>query len=125
MELKDFVRSVLANVIMGVREAQQIEGVGGFVVPAGIGGHDYPQHPRVHNQARITSTIVDFDIAVTAEDTEATSGRAGLKVAVFGAGVAGESASKDVQVSRIQFAVPVLLPESKRQWHTEAWDKNG
>lgn len=125
MELKDFVRSVLANVIMGVREAQEMEGVGGFVVPAGIGGHDYPNHSRLHNQALITSTIVDFDIAVTAEDTEATSGRAGLKVAVFGAGVLGESASKDVQVSRIQFAVPILLPESKRQWHVEAQGKSG
>jgi hypothetical protein len=120
MELKDFVRSVLVDILSGIREAQNTEGVGGFVVPQGIGGHDYPKDRGVTNEALITSTIVQFDIAVTAEDSERTSGEGGLRVAVLRAGVEGESTSRDVRVSRVQFSIPILLPETQRQWHLDA-----
>ena len=119
MELDEFVKSVLSKIVSGIREAQEVEGVGAFIVPAGIGGHDYATHPRVSIKARLSSTIVDFDIAVTVEDSKSTSGGGGLKVAGIGANLEGKSSAKDTRVSRIQFAVPILLPESQKQWHTE------
>jgi hypothetical protein len=119
MELKEFVRSVLVDLLSGIQEAQKTDGVGGFIVPAGIGGHDYPEGRGVTTKALITSTVVQFDVAVTAEDSERTSGQGGLRVAVLQAGVEGESTSKDVRISRVQFSVPVLLPASPRQWHVE------
>jgi hypothetical protein len=42
-----------------------------------------------------------------------------VKVFGIGANVQGELASKDTTVSRIQFAVPILLPTSEREWHKE------
>jgi hypothetical protein len=67
----------------------------------------------------LKSTIVDFDIALTVEDSSKTTGGGGLKVAGIGANINGESSSKDTKVSRIQFSIPVLLPESQKQWHLE------
>ncbi|GAB5499772.1 MAG: hypothetical protein PsegKO_20830 [Pseudohongiellaceae bacterium] len=120
MELDGFVKTVLSQVISGIREAQDVEGVGAFVVPAGIGGHTYAKHDRVSNfSGGLTSTIIDFDIAVTAEDTATTSGGGGLKVVGIGASLEGSSTSKDTKISRIQFAVPILLPESRTKWHEE------
>jgi hypothetical protein len=119
MELKEFVKTVLSQIVSGIREAQGIDGVGAFIVPSQIGGHDYASHPRVSIKARLTSTIVDFDIAVTVEESTSKSGGGGLKVAGIGAALEGESLSKDTRVSRIQFAVPILLPESQKQWHSE------
>jgi len=119
MELNEFVKTVLSQIVSGIRKAQEIKGVGAFIVPSGIGSHDYAAHPRVSIKARISSTIVDFDIAVTAEEGKSASGGGGLKVAGIGAKIEGGSSSKDVRVSRIQFAVPILLPESQKKWHLE------
>ena len=119
MELDEFVTMVLKSIVTAIRDAQAIEGVGAFVVPSRIGGHSYAKHPRVSVEARLSSTIIDFDIAVTAEDSTSTSGGGGLKVAGIGASLDGESSSSDKRVSRIQFAVPILLPESQQVWSEE------
>jgi hypothetical protein len=119
MQLREFIKSVLTEIVDGVRDAQDRNG-GAFVVPAGDGGHKYAEHPRFSNSARLKSTIVDFDVAITAEDTDTIEGGAGIKVMSIQFGGKGEASSKDTTVSRIQFAIPLLLPESKREWHTEA-----
>ncbi len=119
MELDEFVTTILSKVITGIRDAQKIDGVGPFVVPSMIGGHDYAKHARVSIKADLSSTIIDFDIAVTAEDSTSTSGKGGLKVAGIGASLDGKSSSKDTRVSRVQFAVPILLPDSPKEWHLE------
>ena len=116
MELDEFVKTVLENVLSGIREAQDVDGIGPFVIPSMIGGHDYAKHPRVSIKAHLTSTIIDFDIAVTIEESSTVSGEGGIKVAGIGAKMEGDSSTKDTRVSRIQFAVPILLPESQKSW---------
>jgi hypothetical protein len=118
MNLDEFVKEVLTQIVSGIQSAQEVEG-GAFIVPSGDGGHDYAKHPRVSSSARIKSTIVDFDIALTVEDSSKGAGGGGLKVFGIGANVQGELSTKDTTVSRIQFAVPILLPASRRKWHEE------
>ena len=118
MNLDEFVKEVLTKIISGIRDAQEAEG-GAFVVPSGDGGHEYAKHSRVSSSARLKSTIVDFDIALTVEDSSKTAGGGGIKVAGIGASMEGESSSKDTKISRIQFGIPILLPESQRKWHEE------
>lgn len=118
MQLREFIKEVLTQIVDGVRDAQQPNG-GAFVVPASDGGHNYAAHPRFAASARLKSTIVDFDVAITAEDADKVEGGAGVKVFSVQFGAKGEVSSKDTTVSRVQFAVPLLLPESKREWHKE------
>ncbi len=124
MELDEFVTTVLTNIVSGIREAQKVEETGPFVVPGMIGGHEYAKHPRVSMKALLSSTVVDFDIAVTVEESKSKSGGGGLKVAGIGASAEGSSAAKDTRVSRIQFGVPVLLPESQKSWHETLTEEN-
>ena len=119
MELDEFVKSVLVNVLSGVREAQETESVGAFVVPGGDGSHAYPKNSRVSSSARLKSTIIDFDVAVTVESSDKAGGGGSLKIAGFGASLEGESTSKDTKVSRIQFGIPIMLPENQRNWYEE------
>jgi hypothetical protein len=121
MQLREFIKEVLTQIVDGVRDAQEPNG-GAFVVPAGDGGHKYAEHPRFAASARLKSTIVDFDVAITAEDSDKVGGSAGVKVFSVEFGAKGEVSSKDTTASRVQFAVPLLLPESKREWHKEARD---
>jgi hypothetical protein len=119
MELDEFIKSVLVKVLSGIRQAQDEENVGAFVVPGGDGGHEYPKNARVSSSARLKSTIIDFDVAITVESSDKASGGGGLKIAGIGADIKGESSTKDTKVSRIQFGVPILLPENQRSWHEE------
>ena len=118
MKLSEFVEEVLTEIISGIRAAQSVEG-GAFVVPSGDGGHSYAAHARMSSSARLKSTIVDFDIALTVEDSSKGGGGGALKVLGIGVNAQGELSSRDTTVSRIQFAVPLLLPASQRQWHKE------
>lgn len=115
MELDEFVASVLSDVVKGIQNAQASDDVGKYVAPSRIGGHNYAKHNRVSSGARVSSTIVDFDIAVTVEDSANVSGSGGVKVAGIGASIDGDSISRDVRVSRIQFAVPLLLPKKDKE----------
>ncbi|QWF70570.1 hypothetical protein KEF85_14765 [Methylomonas paludis] len=118
MQLREFIKETLTQIVDGVRDAQEPNG-GAFIVPAGDGGHKYADHPRFSASARLKSTIVDFDVAITAEDSDKVEGSGGIRVLSIQFGAKGEAASKDTTVSRIQFAVPLLLPESQREWHKE------
>lgn len=118
MQLREFIKEALTQIVDGVRDSQEPNG-GAYVVPAGDGGHKYAAHPRFAASARLKSTIVDFDVAITAEDSDKIEGGGGIRVLSIQFGAKGEAASKDITVSRIQFAVPLLLPESPREWHKE------
>ena len=97
MELDEFIRTALVKVLSGIREAQNDESVGAFVVPGNDGGHEYPKNSRVSSSARLKSTIIDFDVAITVESSDKTGGGGGIKIAGIGADIKGESASKDTR----------------------------
>jgi len=118
MELDDFIDQALTQILSGIRKAQNRNG-GAFIVAAGDSGHNYSNHPRVAASARLKSTIVDFDIAVTAEDATKVGGSGGLRVMGFGAKVEAGTEAKEISATRIQFAVPLLLPEAPRPWNSE------
>ncbi|HET9822255.1 MAG TPA: hypothetical protein VFQ16_10565, partial [Burkholderiaceae bacterium] len=83
MKLEEFIKEVLTEIVSGIRSAQEARG-GAFIVPASDGGHDYAKHPRVSSSARIKSTIVDFDIALTVEEASKGTGGGGIKVLGIG-----------------------------------------
>lgn len=119
MELEEFVKTVLIQVLTGVREAQKDSAVGAFVVSGKDGGHELPKNSRVSSSARLKSTIIDFDVAISVESSDKMHGNGGLKVMGIGGSIDGEVASKDTRVSRIQFGIPVLLPQNERNWYEE------
>ena len=54
--------------------------------------------------------LVSFDVAVTVEEGTKTSGKIGVAVGLLNLGAGGASENKQLAVSRIQFAIPILLP---------------
>jgi hypothetical protein len=118
MNLDEFVKEVLIQIVSGVKKAQDSDG-GAYIVPAADGGHEYAKHSRVSSNSRIKSTVVDFDIALTVEDSSGRSGTGGLKVFGFNADVQSALSSKDTTVSRIQFAIPIILPTGHRNRNAE------
>jgi hypothetical protein len=113
MELDEFVRTTLQQILKGVREAQQTpdgkppDPKRGIISPwiggsgdkkVFISGGGYLIH------------MVEFDVAVITESGDNVSGGGKISVMGFGVGSAGSVSSKDTMASRIKFAVPISLP---------------
>jgi len=100
MELKDFIKNTLVEIVNGVKEAQEATKALGATVS-----------PEIDGQATTVSAenvrSVEFNVAVTATD-EANAG-AGIKVAsIFNVG--GGVKEINTSVSTISFKIPIVLP---------------
>jgi hypothetical protein len=101
VELREFVKKTLLDIVQGVADAQADPSIGAYVVPAG-------------STRKYVS--VEFDVAVTAESAESAKGGSGVKVSVLAIGgtIGGEESalSKNIAATHVKFSVPVSLPEA-------------
>jgi hypothetical protein len=114
MDLREFVKEALLQVVSGVTEAQEaVHAKGGYVNPSAL------SHVGDHSQTTLFATLssgqnvflIDFDVAVTASESVDAGGSAKLSVvSLFSAQVGGKSATSTESVSRIRFKVPLALP---------------
>jgi hypothetical protein len=119
MHLKEFVKDALVEIIQGIKAAQDQPGAGGYIAPEGVGDHEFPRDGGVLNSQMIVSTVVKFDVAVTAESSVDGGGGAKLRIAIVEANLGASGNSKNTQVSRIQFSVPLVMPKNPRDWSNE------
>jgi hypothetical protein len=108
MKLKDFVKETLVEIAEGIDEAKDPVGDRVAIAPSILNG-----------QSALEKSYIEFDIAVTANETiHKSKGKAGnvsAQIEVLGNRIKGElggSATGDTQlqnekVSRVQFKVPV------------------
>ncbi len=117
MQLKDFIKESLSQIINGIAETQK------EVLP-----HNAEISPYIPVENIKTSekkmkpfytwqhaTPVKFDIAVTAEETTGTKGGVGVVAGVFALGSQGKTDNLNSSISRIQFEIPIILPHWKEE----------
>lgn len=114
MELKDFIKAAITDIVEAVKEAQDSVKEIATIAPY-TEGNKVTHIKTPDGYANISN--IDFDVAVTAETTEGSSG--GIKGGITVAGifhVGGndneETVEKYQNVSRIRFTIPVLLPHA-------------
>ena len=118
MNLQEFVKTTLTEIMDGIREAQD-SGIEKSAVPqtGEQPGQINPSHqimgdskqPFYVSQRGEYVHFVEFDIAVVAE--ESAEAKAGVRV--LGLGVGGDLASRESSVSRVKFSVPVEWPRNQ------------
>ncbi|MGH8523733.1 MAG: hypothetical protein ACREXY_05795 [Gammaproteobacteria bacterium] len=111
MELREFVREALSQIICGVRDAQNDiaqSGVGGIVSPPIQ--TDWEKAGYVFAKGGLPVQRVDFDIAVAVSEKTGTKGAIGIVIAAIGLGSQNESSNARSSDSRIKFSVPIALP---------------
>jgi hypothetical protein len=52
MELRDFVKTTLTDILTSIVESRKAEGIGGLIAPSGIGGHKFPADSGVMHESR-------------------------------------------------------------------------
>lgn len=99
MELKDFIRDTVMQIMTGVQEAQQVWKGNGVINPI----WDLWSADK-HIQE------ISFDVAVTAQDEMTGGGRGGVKVVAIEFGGNAQRTTKNSTVSRISFKIPFIPP---------------
>ena len=112
MELKEFVSEILVQVCEGIVDAQARTANSGALIS--------PTFKRNNGELTVDTvsnglTSERFDVALTASTSNSTDGKGGLKLGIavleFNAGGGKTEAVQNSQVSRVQFEIPVKLPE--------------
>lgn len=110
MDLKEFTKETLVQIVQGVNEANiELKEHNAYVTYRILKSEAGNSH--VDRSHSITNAVnVDFDVAVTTTETDATSGGGGIRVAqLLHGGVESLSSSESQLVSRIKYSIPIVL----------------
>lgn len=112
IQLKDFIRESLVQIVEGVKEAQTevaSKKLGGRISPR-RGTMNLPTDAEVAGMSVIQH--VSFDIAVTVVEGDEKKVGGSFFIAPLGIGAAKTDTTKSENFSRLNFKVPMVLPEA-------------
>ena len=108
MELKDFVRQTLEQIVAGVAEAQKaIEPLGGVINP---GNMNYHQEGKWNSFSHAMPQQVTFDVGLTSTGKSGSTEGIGVFLGSVNLGKRNDSAAETMAVTKVQFTVPLVLP---------------
>ena len=130
MEIKDFIKEALLQIVDGVTSANSdLKSKGAYIPTTNVVGEGILATLEQEKRRTKTHIKVDFDLAVVLSQVDSTkldgslktSGESKLKIAPFikigmGAGAEGsvsnENMSENQSIHRIRCTIPLSLPES-------------
>jgi len=119
MEVQEFIAESLKQIAEGVTKAQA-EVTGALVNPGRLDAVD-EMAPELDGKFLVANKmmgrlaqIVEFDLAVTVSKEFSGEGNAGLTVVGIGGTLKGKREILTSEVSRLRFAIPIVLPLDER-----------
>ena len=114
MQLQDFISQSIQQIVNGIRQSQQENKTDARINPSGLKlGSSLKQQELYDFENQMLLSSVEFDVAVTAEETTGTKGGIGIFVGAVGVGSQGKTDTRSSSVSRIKFTVPIALPKGQ------------
>ena len=113
MDLKEFTKQTLVQIVEGIQEANNSFASCGAKVM-----NESPANPvryvRDANGNNINVIEVDFDVAITTTESDGVNGSVGLKVVpLINIGGGTESKTENQTISRIKYTLPLVLSKKK------------
>jgi|BarGraIncu01121A_1022015.scaffolds.fasta_scaffold01699_5 hypothetical protein len=116
MELKEFVKETLIQIIKGVKEAQvAVKEDGGQVNPIHAFYGDTTHKNTVRDSEGQVIHSIEFDVAITVKEDAGVKGGGGLVVGPVVIGTRGEMSEQNTSTNRIKFPVPISYPLQKQK----------
>ena len=111
MDLREFVRETLVQIVGGVVDARDpVVEKGGDINPVGGNFDQKSLGGRQWDWRRGAAQNVEFDVALTASDKEDAKGGIGVFFGAMGIGTQISSENAYSSMTRVKFSVPLLLP---------------
>jgi len=113
MDLKEFISETLSQIVSGVKGAQESAKRHGAEINPELFGNvqELAKEGIVQTNSGGSTTIVEFDVALTVTEGTGTKGGIGVFTGMVNLGSSGQSKSENISVSRVQFKVPLALPK--------------
>ncbi|WP_185260314.1 hypothetical protein [Elizabethkingia anophelis] len=112
MELKEFIKEVLANIAEGVNDSKSIyEGLGGEVAPKlknPTGKNDGQMEAKYDHYKHIST--VEFEVNLSNEEVNGRSSGIGVMLGNVSLGGKRDNKNSEGMNTRIKFSVPIILP---------------
>jgi alpha-D-ribose 1-methylphosphonate 5-triphosphate diphosphatase PhnM len=108
MELKEFVKATIEQIVEGAAAAQEaVSAKGAIINPAGI----QFQKDGVWNTYKDSMPQnIEFDVALTSTDKKGSSEGVGVFLGSISLGKKNESGIEQVAITKVKFSIPVILP---------------
>lgn len=110
MDLKEFTKETLVQIVQGVKEANEVLEQYNASIP-GKTIRTAESNVFVDSERSYANAIdIDFDVAVTATETDGTKGGGEIRVAqlLFG-GIEASNSTENQSISRVKFTIPLVL----------------
>lgn len=107
MELKDFVKGVIFDITNAVKECQQELDNGAIICPT---NSNTKEQVFSDKDGSLTISNVDFEVSVSVGSSNETGGKITVLSAVISGGFGSGNTTKDENVSKVRFSIPVVLP---------------
>ncbi|MDC1812323.1 hypothetical protein POZ03_17825 [Bacteroides uniformis] len=124
MELKEFIKESLSQIIDAVIETQdKYKETNVLICPDDIQGKDNNLHIDNENLYQCYSRYtrvqnIEMDIAISV--TEKEGNKSGIGIAkIINAGISSENAQQNESISKIKFSIPIVLPTTNTQKYFE------
>ena len=108
MELKEFIKTAIADITNAVSELQSELNNGAIINPS-ISRGEYGKAVLLENNV-VPIEHLNFDVAVTASEASNIDGDVKAGISIFGAKVGTETSAKTENVSRLTFSIPIVFP---------------
>jgi hypothetical protein len=103
IELKDFIKETLVQIIEGVKAAQEETKTSNAEINAYPAKIDREKHTMSGSEIR----NVEFDIAITTSKDEGAKARIGVVGGLFGGAAGADISHSNANQNRIKFSVPI------------------
>lgn len=114
MDIKDFIKGSLLQIVDGITEANTaLEAKGASIPTTGVAreGVWCSLVKDKNNPHTRLAMRVDFDLAVTVSQSDNLKAGGGISIAsLLNAGATSENCSQSESVSRIKYTIPLELP---------------
>ena len=129
MDIKDFIKESLLQIVDGIKEPNTaLEANGASIPTKGVAGEGVwctlvkdKNNPHTRLAMR-----VDFDLAVTVTQSDNLKAGGGISIAsLVNAGTTCENSSQSESVSRIRYTIPLELPELNNNTPTISTSSRG
>lgn len=116
MEIKEFIKESLLQIVDGINEANdELHEKGAYIPSEKLVGDGVlftvDKNNETHNFIK-----VDFDVAVTVSQSDSSKIGGGISIASFiNAGCSAEDVAASQSVSRIKYMIPLALPENLKK----------
>jgi hypothetical protein len=112
VELKDFVKTTIEQIVEGVSAAQEaVKARGAIVNPA---SQSFQRDGTWNTHDSPMTQEVIFDVALTATDKRGTTEGIGVFLGSVNLGKKNEAGVEQVAVTKVKFSVPLVLPPGEK-----------